>query len=177
MLVFFFAIAIAPVLVLISVWRLKAAKELSRSKRRLWIAVCVTSSLPTLGIAALTLLFIAGSYPFKSGIVAVASAPGGEEVCIVQTYKGAEPYQVSLYARKPGGPWVWHYLEHQDFHWQDCRIEFVGTEMRIYEGGDLRRTLSLAEATTPLPHDSGDDLPSNYTPEQILQHHNEEFRQ
>lgn len=82
--------------------------------------------------------------------VAHASAASGEEVCVVQTFKDAEPYQVSLYAHKPGSPWVWHYLAHQDCRWRSCRLEFAEGELRVYEGSLLRKKLTLAENDGPL---------------------------
>lgn len=163
-------------LFLVSMWKLRTSKEASPLKRRLWSIVCGISILPILGIITLISLFVAANFPFTSGIIADVSAPTGEEVCVVQTFKGAEPYQVSLYARAPRSPWVWHYLAHQDDRWRNCHVEFVGTELRVYNGDELRKALPLAEATAP-PQYPREELPSNYTPKQILQHHNKKFRQ
>jgi hypothetical protein len=168
-------IAIPLVVFIASLWRLRMGKENSRVNRRLWVVVCALSALPLLFVATLVLWFVAANFPFSSGIVAVASAPTGEEVCIVQTFKGAEPYQVSLFARKPEAPWVWHYLAHEDCRWRNGHVEFVGVELRIYDGLELMKTFSLAEATTP-PEDARKSLPSTYTPEQILQYHNDRYR-
>ena len=140
----------------------------------MWSVVCAVSFLPVFFFFLIIFWFVAANFPFTSGIVTRFPAPTGEAACIVQTFKDVEPYQVSLYVRAPGGPWIWHYLAHQDSRWRDCRIEFKESELRVYEGATLRKTLSLAEATA-LPQDPNDQLPANFTPEQILQRHNAKF--
>jgi amino acid transporter len=156
--------------------RLRASSATSRTKKMLWGGSLGISLLPILGVGFLILWYVVANFPFTSGIVARASAPSGEEACVVQTFKGTEPYQVSLYARRPGQPWAWHYLAHQDNRWGSCRLEFTGDELRVYADSKLRKTFSLAEATA-IPKDPRDQLPANYTPEQILAQHNKFFRQ
>jgi len=160
----------------LSVWQLRRPRKGSQVKERFWAIVCGVTLLPLLGVGCLVLLFGLGNFPFTSGVVAHASAVTGEEVCVVQTFKGAEPYQVSLYAHKPGTPWVWHYLAHQDNRWRTCRIEFLGDNLLVYEGSSVRKTLSLAEATA-LPPDAREELPASYTPKEILEHHNAQFHE
>lgn len=161
-------------LLVAGVWRLRS-HTLSRPKKTLWVAVCCIAFLPLSGIAFLLTLFAVDNFPFTSGVIAHASSPNGEEACVVQTFKGPEPYQVSLYARRPGQPWVWHYLAHQDDRWRGCHIDFTEGQIRVYTGSTLRKSFLLAEAIT-VTGDPHDELPSNYTPEQILAKHNAYYR-
>jgi hypothetical protein len=134
----------------------------------------VISLLPWLCILFFVGWFAVDNFPFTSGIIAHDSAPTGEEIYIVQTFKGAEPYQVSLYARRPGQPWVWHYLAHQDARWRDCHVEFEGDTLRVSTGSTLRKTFSLAAITVP-SENLRDQLPATFTPRQILDDHNKHF--
>src|SRR3954468_21392270 len=102
------------VMSVLAIPRLRASGATSRARKILWGSSLGISLLPILGVGFLILWYVVANFPFTSGIVARASAPSGEAACVVQTFKGTEPYQVSLYARRPGQPWVWHYLAHQD---------------------------------------------------------------
>jgi hypothetical protein len=169
------AIAIVPLALLgVGVWRLRSY-PLSRPKKTLWVGVCFVAFLPLAGITFSLVQFAVANFPFTSGVIAHTSLPTGEEVCVVQTFKGAEPYQVSLYARRPGQPWVWHYLAHQDDRWRGCHIDFSDGQIRVYTGSNLRDSLSVAEAFT-LTGDPRKQLPPAYTPEQILAQHNAKYR-
>lgn len=129
--------------------------------------------IPTLYLGFLGLIIV-WQFPFTSGVIAHAVALSGEEVCIVQTFKGLEPYQVSLFARQPGQKWVWSYLAHQDSRWRSCRIEFQGGRLLVYRGFTLNNTFSLARATDVA--NDVDPLPADYTPERILAYHNQLFQ-
>lgn len=144
--------------------------------KTLWTGLAVVLLAPLVFILSLLGWFAAANFPFTSGVIAEASAPTGVQACVVQTFKGAEPYQVSIYIRGAGGPWTWHYLAHQDTRWRSCRIEFEGDALRVYTGATLRKTFSLAEVTLrsrSVEH----DFPASYTPPQIAARHNEYFRQ
>jgi hypothetical protein len=169
------AIVIVPLALLgVGVWRLKSS-TLSRPKKTLWSSVCFVVFLPLAGIMFLLVQFAIANFPFTSGVIAHVSLPTGEEVCVVQTFKGAEPYQVSLYARRLGQPWVGHYLAHQDDRWRSCHIDFADGQIHVYKGSTLRESLSVAEAFA-LPSDPRNQLPPAYTPEQILAEHNAKHR-
>jgi hypothetical protein len=127
-------------------------------------------AIPFICIACLFILFAVCNFPFNSNVLADIVAPNGDQVCVVQTFKGAEPYQVSYYARRPDGPWVWHYLAHQDDRWRACQVEIIGDTMKIYRGSELRKTASLNDVTLP-PNDLREQLPGNYTAMQILSNH------
>lgn len=144
-------------------------------EKTLWTGLAVVLLAPLVFVLSLLAWFAAANFPFTSGVIVEASAPTGEQACVVQTFKGAEPYQVSIYVRRANGPWTWHYLAHQDTRWRRCRIEFEGDALRVYTGARLRKTFSLAEAALR-PWDAGYDLPASYTPRQIAAHHNEHFR-
>lgn len=150
--------------------------RVSALAKTLWTGLGVLLLMPLVFILSLLGLFAAANFPFTSGVIAEASAPNGEQACVVQTFKGAEPYQVSIYIRRTGGPWTWHYLAHQDTRWRRCRIDFEGDALRVYTGATLRKTFSPAEATLR-SKDTGHDLPANFTPAQIAAEHNEYFRE
>lgn len=132
--------------------------------------------IPVLYFAGLLAWFAVVNFPFTSGVVAQASTATGEQASVVQTFKSAEPYQVSLYVRRPAEPWAWNYLAHQDTRWRTCRIEFAADIVRVYRGDTLVRELSLARATDATIH-PGNSLPSQYSAQQLLAHHDRRFRQ
>lgn len=162
------------VLLAVAVRLIKRATEVSPARRIFRFGLAGILALPSLFIALLVAWFTINNFPFTSGIVAQDLAPNGDEICIVQTFKGAEPYQVSLYVRRPGQPWVWNYLAHQDDRWRNCHAEFAGDSLRVYTGSTLRKTFSLA-AATKVPADSEYQLPAEFTPQQILAWHNKKF--
>lgn len=167
--------ALPLALLIVAILRLRQRSRLSRAGIVAWSSIGFVSLLPLLGINYLVVWFAITNFPFTSGVIAHASSPNGEEACIVQTFKGAEPYQVSLYARRSAQPWVWHYLAHQDSRWRHCRLEFADGQLHIYTGATLRKTFPLVEAMT-IADDPRDQLPATYTPEQILAQHNAYFR-
>ena len=170
------AIAVLPLALLtVAIMRLRQRRRLSRASAIWWSSVGFVALLPLLGISFLLLWFTVANFPFTSGVIAHASSPVGEEACVVQTFKGAEPYQVSLYARRPGQPWRWHYLAHEDNRWWNCRIEFADGQLRVYTGSTLRKSFSVAEATSKADS-AHEELPTSFTPEQILAQHNAHYR-
>ncbi|WP_035605606.1 hypothetical protein [Haloferula sp. BvORR071] len=72
---------------------------------------------------------------------------------ITQTWNGwtFEFYTVSLYTRRPGEDWQWHYIDHEAGHWKKCQMEFStdGTELDTIGGDKMRRSFKLSEAGTP----------------------------
>jgi hypothetical protein len=167
--------ALAMFVFVVAVSRLRNRQKLSRGKIVGWAGVALVSLLPLLAIGSVFAWYAAANFPFTSGVIAHASSPTGTEGCVVQTFKGAEPYQVSLYARQSGQPWRWHYLAHQDNRWTDCRIEFRDAELRVYTGSILRKTFPIPAAVTV--SDSDDHgFPASYTPEQILAQHNARYK-
>ena len=163
------------VLIVLARYEMRREGRVSALAKTSWTGLVVVSLVPLVFILTLLGWFAAANFPFTSGVIAEASAPTGEQTCVVQTFKGAEPYQVSIYVRRAGGPWLWHYLAHQDSRWRRCRIEFEGDALRIYTGATLRKTFSIAEATLR-PWNAGHDLPENYTPPQIAARHDEYFQ-
>jgi len=160
----------------VAVWLIK--RGTSRARKTFRFVLASILAIPFLLIAILVTWFAIDNFPFTSGIVAVSFSPNGDEICIVQTFKDAEPYQVSLYARRTGQPWVWNYLAHQDDRWRNGHTEFDGDSLRIYTGSALRKTFSLAAATKVPAHFASDadyQLPANFTPQQVLAWHNKKF--
>lgn len=172
------ALGSSLVFLAVAVWLVKKGNQVSPAKRIIRFVLAGVLALPFLPLVILVAWFTIDNFPFTSGIVAHDFAPNGDEICIVQTFKDAEPYQVSLYAHRTGQPWVWNYLAHQDGRWRNGHAEFVGDSLRVYTGSTLRKTFSLA-AATKVPADSGSDpdyqLPAEFTPQQILAWHNKKF--
>jgi len=167
-------IVVAALLLALAIIRLRDRSRLSRTRLTLWGGIGLISAMPVLVIAFFVLCYVALNFPFTSGVIAQASSPAGEQACVVQTFKGAEPYQVSLYVHRRGQPWLWHYLAHQDDRWRDCRIEFAADQIRVYTGSTLRKTFSVAEVTSS-SGSAHEELPATYTPEQILAQHNARY--
>jgi hypothetical protein len=162
------------VLLAVAIRLIKGATEVSRAKRIFRFGLAGILALPFVPSALLAAWFAIGNFPFTSGIVAHDFAANGDEICIVQTFNDAEPYQVSLYARRTGQVWVWNYLAHQDERWRNCHTEFAGDSLRVYTGSTLRKTISLA-AATKISSDPEGQLPAEFTPQQILAWHNKKF--
>lgn len=156
-------------------WHLRSRRTLTKRKKVLWASLGVIGLLPFAALAYFLVIFGLANFPFTSGIVAHAHGVGGEQVCIVQTFKGAEPYQVSLYARQSGQPWVWHYLAHQDDRWRSCRVHFTSTEILVYQGSKLEIRLPKSKAFA-FPTDPSRMLPTTHLPAQILEHSNQHYR-
>src|SRR5256885_8172082 len=159
------------VLFAVGIREMRKALKAPPIKKIFQFGLALGLAAPFLLIALLLVWFTVDNFPFTSGIIAHEFAPSGEEICIVQTFKDVEPYQVSLYARRPGQPWVWNYLAHQDDRWRNCHVEFDGDALRVYTGSVLRKTFSLADATK-LPDNSEYQLPAEFAPQQILARHN-----
>jgi hypothetical protein len=158
-----------------AVSRLRDRRKLSRAKIVAWASLAIASLLPVLAVGSVFGMFTVANFPFTSGVIAHGSSPSGNEACVVQTFKGTEPYQVSLYARQSGQPWRWHYLAHQDNRWSNCRIEFGDAVLRVFTGSTLRKTFPIPAAVTG--SDSDDHgFPASYTPEQILAEHNARYK-
>ena len=108
-------------------------------------------------LAALFVLLFAGAgalwlvilQPGKGGVLAHSTAPDGTEFVVTQSWNGwdngGEPYTVSFYSRKPGGPWLWQYLDHEARRWPDCRLQHEpGTRsVKVFSGGQLKQTIDL----------------------------------
>src|SRR5690348_8781888 len=120
----FFGVMLPIGLIALAIPHLKD-NSASRNVKLFWASLLTIGAIPLVCIAFVLVLFVAANFPFTSNVVTHTTGPGGLEACVVQTFKGAEPYQVSLYVHRPGEPWVWHYLAHQDFRWRDSRIDFT----------------------------------------------------
>ncbi len=165
---------VSLVLLAVAGWLIKRGPGLSPAKRIWRFGLAGILALPSLPLAILASWFTIENFPFTSGIVAHDLAPNGDEICIVQTFKDAEPYQVSLYARRAGQPWIWNYLAHEDGRWRNGHTEFEGDSLRVYTGSTLRKTFSFT-AATKIPEVLEYQLPAEFTPQQILAWHNKKF--
>jgi hypothetical protein len=173
-----FAVAGSVILFAVAVRLIRRAAGISPRKKMLRFGLAGILAAPFLFIALEVAWFTVDNFPFTSGIIAHEVAPNGDEICIVQTFKDAEPYQVSLYARRAGQPWHWNYLAHQDNRWRNCRTEFDGNSLRVFTSSTLRTTFSFEDAITVHARSAADSdyqLPAEFTPQQILAWHNKKF--
>jgi hypothetical protein len=87
--------------------------------------------------------------PYQSGIVAHRTAPDGTQAVVSQTWNGwsFEWYTVRLHARKPGGGWKWHYIDHEASRWSGCKLRFSEDNRTLFlSGGDGQpRSFDLTE--------------------------------
>ena len=119
--------------------------------------------------------------PGRSGIVTQGISPGGQEYCVVQTFKDiVEPYQVSFYIRDTNGIWRWNYLEHEDNAWRSAGIEFSGERVIISRNGKPFREISMPTGTvdiTSVPGGYRDDYcPAEFSVQEVLEFHNKKCR-
>lgn len=165
-LLFLIAIVASPLILIFGIRRIKRNTQLSPMKRELGIFLLGLLMLPFLGFVALLLWFGVTDFPFTSSVIVHTTAPTGEEVCVIQISDIIE-YSVSLYAHRPGEPWVWHFIDGDDDRWRSGRVEFSGDEVRVYQGSKLRRTIAMSQLTVD-ESESVRKFPADYTPQRIL---------
>ncbi|MCW1912196.1 hypothetical protein OJ996_01340 [Luteolibacter sp. GHJ8] len=97
--------------------------------------------------------------PYQGGLIAHATSPDGTQCVVSQSWNGwngGEFYTVRLHARKPGGDWTWHYIDHEASHWSGCKLRFSSDGKTLHlSGGDKQpRSFNLTqdEASTPPPY-------------------------
>lgn len=142
--------------------------------RKLLLLILIAAASPivlSLGFAFSVILVIAlFNFPFTSTVVAQKKAESGTEVCIVQRFKDlSEPYQVSLYAKHPGGNWRWHYMDHEADRLRYVSITIEGNTASIYEGRKLRSTWAVDEET--LTDKEAGYFPGEWNCQKINQEH------
>jgi len=91
------------------------ARKKSQTTRRLLVF------LPLLLLVFGLVIYSYYNFPFTSGVIA-SMTDGDTDLCVVQVFKGYEPYQVCFLVRKAGSGWREYYLAHQDSRWRSCRI-------------------------------------------------------
>ena len=167
LLLFLVAIVAAPFILIFGIRRIKRNSQLSRAKRMLAILALSFLMVPFAVFFGMLLWIAFLNFPFSSSVVVQSKGPTGEEVCVVQISDIYE-YSVGLYARRMGQPWVWHFIDGDDYRWRHARVEFVGDEVRVYNGSTLRRTIVRSKITVD-ESDGNRQFPANYTPQQIVE--------
>ncbi|WP_193214608.1 hypothetical protein [Luteolibacter marinus] len=87
--------------------------------------------------------------PGTDDVLARVTLADGTECLVTQSWNGwdngGEPYTVDFYSRKPGGPWLWQYLDHEARRWGSCRIVPGPAEhsVKVFGDGELRGDLDL----------------------------------
>ena len=93
---------------------------------------CRPGRLEAVGLsmgAALVLLYCHAFMPFvpvgEPQVIATAAIPDVVECLATQTAGGGpcQEINVAFYTRRPGEPWVWHYIDHEDIFWWHGSIE------------------------------------------------------
>lgn len=117
--------------------------------------------------------------PWRSGVVAHGFGAEGREFCVVQTYKAiVEPFQVSLYERRPGEQWRWHYLEHEDVGWRSATVTFQDGRARVTRNGAPFTEIALAAGslgTETATTAETISCPAHYSVEQVRAFHDDYF--
>lgn len=122
--------------------------NLSRSSRSR-IVVRVLAAFLILSVLAAGGFYLLLVQPGKGGVLARSATPDGTELLVTQEWNGwdigGEPYTVSFYSKKPGGPWLWQYLDHEARRWPDCRLQHDpgSRSVQVFSGGQLKETIDL----------------------------------
>lgn len=90
-----------------------------------WLSGCIVAAI-IIVLSSYTLL----NYPFHSDVV-YSSSTNGYELCVLQIFKGVEPYQVSLLAKRDKSSWREYYLAHQDNRWKSDRISISMSQQTV----------------------------------------------
>ena len=117
--------------------------------------------------------YFVANFPFTSEIAARAKSKDGTEMCVIQVFKGGEPYQVTFFARKPSSNWESYYLAHQDNRWRNVtiRVDEEKKEALIYKGKKVARTFSLNSSG----QSSGSADSHDWSIETLFRRHRSEF--
>ena len=111
-----------------------------------WVFLAVVGLV---GLAAAILFYDMG--PGGSGVLAAKRLPDGSEYMVTQKYNGqwAEPYTVSFYMRKPGQPWGWCYIDHQDSRRTNVRLSYdqAADTVVVTDNGKRRAALDRRRDT------------------------------
>jgi hypothetical protein len=102
-----------------------------------------------LSVVALTAAF--GWQMLRSGprVLARSTAPDGTECLVIRTMvppaSSGAAFAVEFYSRKPGGPWLWQYLDPAAARWPECRLVHNpgNRTVTIFSGGESKQTLDL----------------------------------
>jgi len=104
-----------------------------------------------LGLPFFAAMLFAFFAPVGLGTIGRLTLPDGTEFRVVQTYSG-EPFQVDFYVRRPGEPWGWCYMDHEDSRWSEARLvpSVENHSVRIYRGSTLRAEYFIDRRTFAL---------------------------
>lgn len=83
-------------------------------------------------------------------VVGRAVAPDGTEMCLVQECNWSpELFTTAFVYRKPAGPWIRHYYDHQDRYWGRSRVSIDTNAQQaiFYRGGSAAVSFNWASET------------------------------
>lgn len=104
------------------------------------------------------ILFVAAFFyyfgPGGTGTIGQLTLDDGTELKVVQRYNDSfgEPYSVDFYLKRPGEPWGWCYIEHEDTRWSRARLvpDARARSIKIYRGSTLRAEYFIDRKTFAL---------------------------
>lgn len=102
-----------------------------------------------IALPVVTIIAALGWQAVRSGpcVMARSTAPDGTECLVIRTpaTQADSAFTVEFYSRKPGGPWLWQYLDPAAARWPECRLvhDPANRTVTIFSGGESRQTLDL----------------------------------
>ena len=89
--------------------------------------------------------------PGGTGTLGALTMDDGTEVRVTQSYNNSitEPCTIDFFTRRPGEPWGWCYVEHEDSRWRDAKliVNDDNRSVQIYRGSTLRAEYFLSRKT------------------------------
>ena len=136
-------------------------------RRSLTFAFGKVKTTAAILIAGATLLGAVILYYFGrggTGIIGGLTLNDGTEIKIIQRYNDTfgEPYTVDFYMKRPGEPWGWCYIEHEDTRWSSARLipDTSKQSIQIYRGSTLRGEYFIKRKTFALYAEYQRELPA-----------------
>jgi hypothetical protein len=132
-------------------------------------------AIATSVLAAVVILLVGVFFyyfgPGGTGTIAQLTLGDGTELKVIQRYNDSigEPYSVDFYLKRPGEPWGWCYIEHEDTRWSSAHLvpDTSAHSIKIYRGSTLRAEYFIDRKTFALYAEYQRELPAPQTENQI----------
>jgi hypothetical protein len=108
------------------------------------------STILALVTVVLGSIFLFYFNPLKTSTIGSLTLEDGTELRIVQSF--GEPFQIDFYMKRPGEPWGWCYIDHEDTRWSSARLiqDKANQSVKIYNGSTLRAEYFMGRKTFAL---------------------------
>lgn len=105
-------------------------------------------------------------------LVTETTTPEGVRLLVTQRWAGTDEWEVSFFYQYPGEPWVWNYIDHDDFYWWRGRIRLDPVRHRadIYRGWERVGWFDWQHRRFHLTVDDDDEPPKHYIAGSPLAH-------